>query len=193
VSRGIFFDINKEVQNVEFMRSKEEIYLDDGKATGFIKHYDGLRYSFAALLPNVDIPIEQYIAGLTGAGLVKTIENAEHCDVNVFLPKFEYDLKIKMNDILRELGMTDAFDEIKADFYNTSNEPLYISRVLHNTFISVDEKGTRAAAVTIVDMAKRAEPEDKKVVRLDRPFVFAIIDSATNLPIFMGTVMTIDP
>jgi serpin B len=65
--------------------------------------------------------------------------------------------------------------------------------VLHKTFISVDELGTKAGAVTsVIMMAGSAlEQEEPKIVRLDRPFVYAILDNATNLPIFIGTIMTL--
>jgi len=72
--------------------------------------------------------------------------------------------------------------------------PLFISDVIHKTFVSVDARGTRAAAVTVVGAAAPVSAliEEPKVVRLDRPFVFAIVDSSTNLPIFIGTVLTVD-
>ena len=69
-----------------------------------------------------------------------------------------------------------------------------ISRVLHKTFISVAEQGTRAGAATAVEMPAYGAmeiPEFKEVV-LDRPFVYMIIDCETNLPFFMGTMMDVN-
>jgi len=66
-----------------------------------------------------------------------------------------------------------------------------ISRVIHKTFISVDEKGTKAAAVTVVEMSDECAaviPEDYKTVILDRPFLYMLIDTETNMPFFIGTV-----
>ena len=65
---------------------------------------------------------------------------------------------------------------------------LYISEVLHKTFISVNERGTRAGAVTSVEMVTRSMTPK---IRLTKPFVYAIIDDATNLPVFVGTLMTV--
>ena len=63
--------------------------------------------------------------------------------------------------------------------------------MLHKTYIAVDEKGTKAGAVTAVEMAEGSamEPQETRTVVLDRPFVYLIIDCETNLPIFMGVLM----
>jgi len=90
--------------------------------------------------------------------------------------------------------MTDAFDDEKANFSSLgtyAGEDLFINRVLHKTFISVAEQGTRAGAATVVEMAPEAamEPEEIKEVILNRPFLYMIWDMETNMPIFMGTFM----
>jgi serpin B len=91
-----------------------------------------------------------------------------------------------MNDMLMELGMKDAFDANRADFSKlgkSSRGNLYVGEVLHKTFISVDELGTKAGAVTKVEVNDESYTETK-IVRLDRPFLYAIIDNATGLPVF---------
>jgi serpin B len=195
IRKGDFTDITGTVSNVDFMHSAEYAYLDDGMATGFMKPYAGGAYSFAALLPNEGIPIDAYIKTLTGEGFLDTISNAQNEVVDASMPKYEYEYDISMNDALIALSMPDAFDAEKADFgrmVSSSDGNLYISEVLHKTFISVDELGTKAGAVTMVAMSGGSSgPTDIKTVRLDRPFVYAIIDNATNLPMFIGTVMMV--
>jgi serpin B len=197
VHEGVFTDIQGNLQTVDFMHSTEWQYLDDGKATGFLKPYAGGHYSFAALLPNEDIPIEDYIASLTGAGFLDTIQNAQNTQVQASMPKFEYEYSISLVHALQSLGMTDAFDMMGADFSRmaslASGEPIYVSEVLHKTFIAVDQRGTRAGAVTMVAMEALGGMilQEMKIVNLDRPFVFAIIDNTTNLPLFIGTLMTV--
>ena len=84
--------------------------------------------------------------------------------------------------------MPDAFDESKADFSRMNPDVrLVIADVLHKTFINVDEKGTKAGAVTKVEMAPTSMPQGETVM-LDRPFVYAIADNSTNLPLFIGAV-----
>ncbi|MEG0825779.1 MAG: serpin family protein, partial [Oscillospiraceae bacterium] len=97
----------------------------------------------------------------------------------------------QLNDILGQMGMTDAFDANRADFsgLGTCREGnLFISQVLHKTKITLDEKGTKAGAVTAVEMRCGAAAVEPKQVILDRPFYFMIVDSALSLPLFMGTV-----
>ncbi|MCL2083763.1 MAG: serpin family protein [Oscillospiraceae bacterium] len=194
VHKGDFTDITGASRRVDFMHSTEGIYLDDGMATGFIKPYANGGYSFAALLPNENVPIEAYIEALTGEGLLNTLKNAQDAVVYASMPKFEYEYTVSMNDALAGLGIPDAFDEGKADFSRMAVSPdgnIYIGLVLHKTFISVDELGTKAGAVTMVAMSGSGAPADIKTVRLDRPFVYAIIDDASGLPIFIGTLMTV--
>ena len=96
--------------------------------------------------------------------------------------------------MLISLGMPNAFDVEAANFSMmavSANGNIYISDVIHKTFISVDELGTRAGAVTMVAGDGAGAPHEPKVVTLDRPFLFAIIENATNLPIFIGTLKTV--
>ena len=94
--------------------------------------------------------------------------------------------------------MTDAFSEDLADFGSIAEADgfrFWISRVLHKTFIELDESGTRAAAVTAIEMKNDAcaivDFEEPKQVILDRPFIFAIVDTETGQPVFMGTVNSV--
>ena len=75
---------------------------------------------------------------------------------------------------------------------SSPNGPLYISKVLHKTYISVDEKGTRAGAATAVAMDAGAAPIVIPVVHLDRPFLYMLVDLENNLPAFIGAVTTME-
>ncbi|NLC44786.1 MAG: serine protease, partial [Clostridiales bacterium] len=74
---------------------------------------------------------------------------------------------------------------------SSSRGNLYISRVLHKTFIAVDEKGTKAGAATVVEVSDESAAMEVQQVHLDRPFVYMLIDCEANLPFFIGTVMDI--
>lgn len=179
-------------QMVDFMRSSESKYLDDGRATGFIKPYADGDYSFVALLPKEGVSLQEYIDGLTGQKFLETINSAREISVAAILPKFSYEYTVQMNDALKEMGMPAAFSRYEADFSRIApGDNIYIGEVLHKTFISVDDKGTKAAAVTKVEMRLTSLPMETITVKLDRPFLYAIIDNATNLPIFIGTVLEI--
>ena len=181
-------------QTAKMMYSAEWTYLEDEGAIGFIKPYKNGKYSFAALLPDKDLGIDEYVKSLTGEGLHSVIAGAQSHEVSAGLPKFKFDYDLTINDVLKNMGMGTAFDEVDADFSKLGSMAnpewnIYISRVIHKTYIQVDELGTKAGAVTAVEMpGNAAAPGEPKRVILDRPFVFMIIDNSQNLPVFMGVV-----
>ncbi|HIZ56733.1 MAG TPA: serpin family protein [Firmicutes bacterium] len=197
VRQGTFTKEDGTEQDAEMMYSTEYQFLTDDNATGFIKYYAGQKYAFAALLPNEGVRVADYAASLTGEKIDQILTNAQNVAVDAAIPKFTSAYSVEMKDILTEMGMPDAFDAATADFSGIGTSPqgnLYINRVLHKTFIAVDEKGTKAGAATVVEMnaeSAMVEPEIVQTVHLDRPFVYMLIDCQTNTPVFMGTVMDI--
>ncbi len=181
-----FTSLDGKIQDAEFMHSGVNAYLSDGKATGFIKNYAGDKYSFAALLPNEDVMLDEYISTLKTT-LRDTLKNAESAAVSAYIPKFSFDYGIRLNEVLSALSMEKAFSG-QADFSGICDAGLYISKVLHKAKITVGEEGTKAAAATSVEVKCMGAFVEEKVVRLDRPFVYMIIDNENQLPIFMGTV-----
>ena len=194
VYKGKFTNINGTEKQVDMMHSEETVYLQDKNAIGFMKPYSGSKYNFAVLLPNEGVDIYEYIAGLTGESLMEILSTPQLGMVMATLPKFSYEYELTMNDVLKELGMPSAFIGDTADFSkmaHSSRGNIYIGDVLHKTFISVDELGTKAGAVTKVQMNDESAPMSEWVVTLNRPFVYMIIDNETNLPVFIGTVMDV--
>ena len=186
-------------QDVDMMHSEEYTYLEDDLATGFIKYYKDRKYAFVAMLPNEGVSVSQYVDSLTGEHLRELLNNPQDVTVFASIPKFETEYDIEMSEVLQEMGMTDAFDWRVADFsrlgtYNVDGMNICISRVLHKTFISVSEQGTRAGAATAVEMVAEGAMEivEFKEVVLDRPFVYMLIDCETNLPFFIGTMMNVN-
>jgi len=185
-----------ETYDVTMMSSTESWYLDDGSAVGFVKPYKGGHYSFAALLPNEGVDIEDYMASMNGEKLLETINSAMSATVIAGLPEFTCEDDTLLNRELEKLGMPLAFDAERANLSglgHSSDGNLYIGQVLHKTFISVDRQGTKAAAVTAVEITTECavEPVDVYYVTLDRPFVYMIVDNATGLPVFIGAAMDI--
>ena len=186
-------------QDVDMMHSEEYTYLEDDLATGFIKYYKDRKYAFVAMLPNEGVTVSQYVDSLTGEHLRELLNNPQDVTVFASIPKFETEYDIEMSEVLQEMGMTDAFDWQVADFsrlgtYNVEGMNICINRVLHKTFISVSEQGTRAGAATAVEMVAEGAMEivEFKEVVLDRPFVYMLIDCETNLPFFIGTMMNVN-
>lgn len=193
VRDGTFTALDGTKRTASMMYSAEHLYLDDGKAIGFIKPYRN-GYSFVALLPNEDISLSDYAASMTGKSFADTIKNAEDVPVEAAMPKFFHDYDIEMSGALKALGMSLPFDPEKADFsalgyYESGN--IFISRVLHKAYITVDEKGTKAGAATAADIKATSDTGGLYSVTLDRPFVYAVIDDACGLPVFIGAVTDI--
>lgn len=175
-------------KKTEFMCSTESVYLSDSDAVGFMKPYKNGRFAFAALLPNEDVSIDDYIASLSGEKLMKIFSSAKkNEEVDVKMPKFKAEYSTQLIDTLKKMGIEDAFDRKSADFSSLidKNDGAYIGTVMHKTFIEVDQEGTRAAASTLVgaDTMSLMEPYS---VCLNRPFVYMIVDTETNLPLFIG-------
>ena len=191
-----FTDSDGNTKTVTGMGSEESVYLEDENAVGFVKNYRGGEYGFAVLLPNEDVTVSDYVKSLTGERLTEIFNNKITTKVFAKFPKFKVEYKTTLNDTLKAMGVEDAFDPYKADFTELTEGDIYVSQVLHKTFIEVAEKGTRAAAVTAVEMPKGMAPVDKqdetKRITVDRPFVFAIIDNTTSLPLFMGVVSSVE-
>ena len=193
VRDGTFTALDGTKRTASMMYSAEHLYLDDGKAIGFIKPYRN-GYSFVALLPNEDISLSDYAASMTGKSFADTIKNAEDVPVETIIPKFSYDYDIEMSGALKALGMPLPFDAEKADFSalgSSGNGNIFISRVFHKAYIAVDEKGTKAGAATAVEIKETAVAVDIYSVTLDRPFIYAVTDNATGLPVFIGAVTDI--
>jgi serpin B len=115
-------------------------------------------------------------------------------DVQLFMPKFSIESRAKLANPLIALGMASAFDPARADLTGINpDEPLYISKVIHQANIDVDEKGTEAAAATAVgvDTGGGPSPLEEFTVRLDRPFLYVLRDVETGVVLFMGRV--VDP
>lgn len=197
VREGDFHISNDETESVTFLYGQESWYLQDDKAAGFIKPYkEG--YSFAALLPNEGISTEEYAAALSGEKFLALLEEKKEALVYTSIPKFKAEYEVEMSEILKDMGMELAFDENKADFSElgtSADGNLFISRVIHKTYIAVDEEGTEAGAATMVEVTSEtaAESPEQEIytVYLDRPFIYAIVDNATNVPVFIGTADSI--
>ena len=177
-------------RTVDFMWSEESQYLEGERFTGFIKPYEGGKYAFAALLPKEGCSVEDCLEGLDGASLQALLASPQQEMVNAGLPKFESETSLELSEVLKSMGMELPFDGGLADLSGLGTSTggnIYISRVLHKTFITVSEDGTRAGAATVVEACDESAMEMQNVI-LDRPFIYMLIDTETNLPFFIGTL-----
>ncbi len=150
--------------------------------------YKESRLAMAVVLPEAGPPAA--LAPRLTRGLAPLLTGATRQSVALSLPKFRQRAGFGLIPVLQQLGVQDAFTSA-ADFSGiTSAVRLSISAVVHQAYIDVDEQGTEAAAATAVamrPMALRRGPEPVRMI-VDRPFLFAITDTATGLPLFLGQV-----
>ena len=154
--------------------------------------YQGGEFAYVAVLPKEGTQVRELYRQLTPEALAELLESENWELCNLRLPKYEVSFDKELNDSLQAVGLVRAFDDELADFSGLGKteqgNPLYISLVKQKAVFRVDEKGTEAAAVTLVAMDECAaliEPEPRELY-FDRPFVYMILDLETQVPLFMG-------
>lgn len=194
---GKFTNSKGDIQDVVMLNSTEDTYLCDEQSTGFLKYYLGGKYAFMGILPNEDVSINDYMESLTGDSFINLYRSkisGNSVSVNVTIPEFKYTSEYLLNDTLKDMGISSAFDEFSADFSNmidSNTYKLYMGKVIQKAYIQVDRNGTKASAITSISMDNATAMLETYQVYLDRPFIYAIMDTDTELPIFMGVVNNI--
>jgi len=148
------------------------------------------KFSMYVFLPDEDSSLEDFCKNLTAENLEEWISLFHMTEGDILLPRFKVEYKSLLNDTLKALGMEIAFEK-NADFSGMSSFPLFISKVIHQTFVEVNEEGTEAAAVTVVEMVAGGPPPEEPTrfyMKVDRPFFFCIRDNETGTLLFMGSI-----
>lgn len=166
-------------------------YINMDGTEGVLRPYDDGKTAFLALRATDGRSARELAGALDADLLAKYIASAKETYMTLSMPKFTLDYSITMNDALIALGLGRAFDQDLAEFGGMGKSVLgniYISKVLQKVRIEVNEKGTEAAAATIVEMmAGSAMPVKEPVVlTFDSPFVYAVVDLQTGIPLFVG-------
>ena len=196
---GSFTDCNGEEQTVKMMSSIEGVYYENDIATGFSKEYEGGDYAFVAILPkDEDADMDEFAAMFDGDSYREFMDSARWLDVYATMPAFSFEYDTEMKQDFVDMGVENAFDSSVSEFEDMidSNErhDIRIDKIIHKTYICLDEEGTSAAAVTAVTMTEDGAcmVSDSEYVVLDRPYMFVIVDTNNNIPVFIGTVNTFE-
>ncbi|MBP5463046.1 MAG: hypothetical protein J6Y20_13130, partial [Lachnospiraceae bacterium] len=165
-------------------------YYRDDLCTSVHKYYEEYNNSFVIFQPGEGVSLETLIEALTPEYLDKVYnyDNRKSAQVTLEMPRFTTDYRNDaMETILRKMGMTAAFSGGLTEILD--NRELAIDFVIHQVRVEVDEEGTRAAAATAVGLkeAAAAPIPEEITVRLDRPFVYMIMDDEIGVPLFIGT------
>ena len=173
------------------MMHSTETYLSGGGAEGILKPFKDSRYAFAAILPRGGTSAADYVQNLTGEKFLSLMRSAGKETAVGTMPKFKFNCSLNLKKPLQSLGLTDAFDENRADFSamgRSSEGSLFLSGVQQETFIQADELGLKAGAATELACGATAAKVKPRTVSFDRPFVVAVVETQTNLPVFLGMV-----
>ena len=197
--KAAFTDSNGAVTQVDMMGETENMnYIELAGGLGFVKYYKGGKTAFVGILPPAGKTSDEFITMLSGEAFINAWNAKKTGLVSIRLPKFSYDYETSMASTLREMGMPTAFTD-GADFsgltdMDAGSPAIKIDDVIHKTHIELDENGTKAAAVTAVVAKASAAypPEDPIRIHLTRPFVYAIVDVDTGLPLFIGDTESVN-
>lgn len=186
------------VTDTDFLSNgvRTEGYFRTETAAGVVLPYDDGRLAFMAVLP--DGGLDGWLEELDGETFSHLLDSAEDTLVYLRMPKFEAEWGGSLSDALKDLGLESAFAPGQADFSALGSveggAPLFVSSVDHRAKIEVNEKGTEAAAATVVAVpaGAPAAPVDPVELCLDRPFCYAVVDLERGVPLFLGTFETVE-
>ena len=165
-----------------------QAYLRGDGYQAVLLPYRDIGLAMAVVLP--DGPLRALRAKVAAAGLGGLLAGTARHQVTLSLPRFRLEAAFNLIPTLQQLGLTEAFSD-HADFSGiTQAEPLRIGAVAHKAYIDVDEHGTEAAAATAIIIQAMAafRPPPPVTMVVDRPFLFAVVETATSLPVFLGQV-----
>ena len=155
--------------------------------------YGAGRMSMYVFLPDERTTLDQFGRNLSAENWETWMKSFRMTPGDLTLPRFKVEYEADLNETLKALGMVEAFDPLRANFSGLA-EPsqgnrFYISKVTHKALAEVNEEGTVAAAVTSVAVTLASvQPQENFIMKVDRPFFFAIRDNTTGVLLFMGSV-----
>lgn len=172
-----------------FRRASLSALAADG-VKGVRLPYGNGRVALYAIMPD---RWDGFVDGLSAERWQAWMKGFAQQEVRLSLPKVKLEAQAELLEPLKAMGMELPADPNLAQFgaLFTAGPPAYIGRVLQKSFLSIDEKGTEAAAATVVEMRAGSAQPPKEVleVKLDRPFLLAIRDDQTGVLLFVGLVM----
>ena len=190
---GPFHLANGDEKQVPMMRQQRwyPYYREENFQAISLAYGDG-QMSMYIFLPDRESDLNIFLENLNAESWENWMSQFHEQDVSLVMPKFKLEYGKTLNDPLKALGMGVAFDPELADFSRMASLEfgnLYIEKVVHKTFVEVNEEGTEAVAATSVEVGVKSVPPPPISFSVDRPFFFAIRDNETKTVLFMGVVV----
>lgn len=185
-----FYSADGSASSVDFMYKKSyfDVFETDEYIGVTLPYSDGV-LEFVALMPNtVDMSTSDLLSIVAERGGWREIaRTAVSEEIKLYLPKFEHETTLSLTEILKELGVTDAFSFTLANFDKIADD-IFLGGIMQSAVIKVDEAGTEAAAATFGTMAptSAAPTTDPRTIEFNRPFAFAVVDTNSGAVLFAG-------
>ena len=174
---------------VKMMHQKERFFAaeNDNYQTVVLPYGNG-SYEMVVLLPREGKDLSSLLQTMDAKKWKDNLKNTHSSEVDLKLPRFTSAYTRELNDVLKLLGMNTMFERGKADLTKMSKAKAFVSMVLQKAKIEVDEEGSKAAAVTVVETLDAAAPPSRPIMfHANRPFMYAIVEHSTGTIFFMGT------
>lgn len=194
--RAFYLADGKEI-TVDMMKQKNRFkYLQTESFQAVTIPYGDGKTTISLFLPNKDSNLDTLYNNLSYKSWKLWESKFRKREGTVEIPKLEIEFKSRLNNSLSALGMEIAFSPARADFSNMcevgTGLNIYISKVIHKTFLKIDEKGTEAAGATAVGITLTSaahDPANPFHLVFNRPFFMIIKDNSSGLPLFMGSIL----
>ena len=185
---GVFYQETSSSLTCDMMHQEKRMaYLETEILQAVSLPYGDSLFYMTIFLPKEGYTVNSIMSQLTQSQWNQWLSQFNSDSVNLTMPKFKMEYEIKLNDVLQSMGMIAAFNPDQANFSGISDQDIYISEVRHKSMVDVNEEGTVAAAVTIIDF-RLTSVGTVKYMTINRPFVFMIHNKQTGTILFMGKI-----
>ncbi len=177
----------KQASAVNIMQQQDTFsYYEDDLAQYVELPYGNKAFTMTLILPSENKTTNDVLDILNNKSFGEVLGKMNNQEIKLFFPRFKVENTFSLNLMLEDMGMRQAFT-YRADFSKISDIQLLISQIIQKTYITVDEEGTEAAAVTAIEFTNTSVPI-YPIVRVDKPFVFMIREKSTGVILFIGKI-----
>lgn len=188
---GSFYPENGSASRATYMSLNGLLpYAQRANEKAVLLPYNDKRFAMLLIQPNKGVKLGDYINNMNEKTIADIAATAKNAEVDLTLPQYKVQSANSLDHALKSMGLSTAFSD-KADLtkMGTDKQNLCITSVHQKTYIDVNELGTEAGAVTDISVGATAlPPSEIKQLKFDHPFVYAVIDTKTNLPLFIGAI-----
>lgn len=189
ISTGTFKGVTGDTKVSYFASS--EFYLEDETTQGFIKSFKNTPLKLCVILPKENIRMDEFINSLNNDKFTDLIDNMDVVNrCNAYLPGFSVQASMNITSALKNMGINSVFTKEAILTNMTQTENVHLNEVVQGVDLTINEKGISSAEIAD-KKTSNAVLDNDKTVKVDRPFVFAVVDNESNIPIYLGVVENI--